>query len=109
MLRTAAARIFSSSYMKSEMVIYCGHDHTKAPTRHPKGGQDPSGWKLYGPFVESEQIWALSRNILLYGPERPFTAQVFFKKETLVVAPQLTVEPQVRPLYPLNLANFAGR
>ncbi len=22
--------------MKSEMVIYCGHDHTKAPTRHPK-------------------------------------------------------------------------
>ena len=37
-----------------------------------------------GPFVESEQIWALSRKILLYGPERPFTAQVFFKKETLV-------------------------
>ena len=38
----------------------------------------------YGPFVESEQIWALSRNILLYGPRRPFTAQVFFKKATLV-------------------------
>ena len=25
------------------------------------------------------------------------------------VAPQLTVEPQVRPLHPLNLANFADR
>ena len=36
MLGTAAARIFSSSYMKSEMVIYSGHDHTKTPTRHPK-------------------------------------------------------------------------
>ena len=37
-----------------------------------------------GPFVESEQIWALSRKILLYGPERPFTAQVFIKKEILI-------------------------
>ena len=36
------------------------------------------------PFVESEQIWALSRKILLYGPERPLTAQVFIKKEILV-------------------------
>ena len=47
----------------------------------PKVMQRPT---KVGPFVESEQIWALSRNILLYGPERPFTAQVFFKKETLV-------------------------
>ena len=31
MLRTAAARIFSSSTMKSEMVIYAGHEHTKVP------------------------------------------------------------------------------
>ncbi len=36
MLRTSVARIFSSSTMKSEIVIYCDHDHTKAPTRHPK-------------------------------------------------------------------------
>ncbi len=34
--KSPAACIFSSSYMKSEMVIYCDHDHTKAPTRHPK-------------------------------------------------------------------------
>ncbi len=40
----------------------------------------------YGPFVESEQKWALSRNILLYGPERPFTAQVFIKKESLLMS-----------------------
>jgi len=37
-----------------------------------------------GPFVESEQIWALSRKILLYGPERPLIAQVFIKKKILV-------------------------
>ena len=36
MLRTPAACIFSSSTMKSEIVIYSGHDHTKVPTRHPK-------------------------------------------------------------------------
>ena len=49
-----------------------------------------------GPFVESEQIWALSRKILLYGPERPFTAQVFIKKEILVdeqINP--TIQPQM--------------
>ncbi len=34
---------------------------------------------IIGPFVESEQIWALSRKILLYGPERPFSAQMFIK------------------------------
>ena len=34
---------------------------------------------VVGPFVESEQNWALNRKILLYGPERPFTAQMFIK------------------------------
>ncbi len=46
-----------------------------------------------GPFVESEQIWALSRKILLYGPERPFTAQVFIK----IVDEQINsaIQPQI--------------
>ena len=48
---------------------------------------------LIGPFVESEQIWALSRKILLYGPERPFTAQVFIK----IVDEQINsaIQPQI--------------
>jgi len=51
----------------------------------------------FGPFVESEQIWALSRKILLYDPERPFTAQMFIKKELLVVDEQVNqaIQPQI--------------
>ncbi len=58
------------------------------PTSRPKS---PS--IEYGPFVESEQIWALSRKILLYGPERPFTAQVFIK----IVDEQINsaIQPQI--------------
>ena len=39
--KSPAACIFSSSTMKSEIVIYCSHEHTKASTRHPKGRQTP--------------------------------------------------------------------
>ena len=71
--RTAAFRYHPRPYSSRRR----SSRRRRAATAPPKGREA-------GPFVESEQIWALSRKILLYGPERPFTAQVFIKKEILV-------------------------